>query len=48
MAAEARDFSSIPMISVAPLGRSDAAATDRVVVEIGAAQCERKREARAP
>jgi isopenicillin N synthase-like dioxygenase len=39
MAAEARDFSYIPMISVAGLGRGDAAATDRVVAEIGAA-CE--------
>jgi isopenicillin N synthase-like dioxygenase len=36
MAAEAR---AIPMISVAGLGRGDAAATDRVVAEIGAA-CE--------
>jgi hypothetical protein len=39
MAAEARDFSYIPMISVAGLGRGDAAATDRVVAEISAA-CE--------
>ena len=39
MAAEARDFSYIPMISVAGLGRGDAAGTDRVVAEIGAA-CE--------
>jgi isopenicillin N synthase-like dioxygenase len=39
MAAEARDFSSIPMISVAGLGRGDAAAIDRVVAEIGSA-CE--------
>ena len=36
MAAEARDFSYIPMISVAGLGRGDAAATDRVVAEISA------------
>jgi hypothetical protein len=33
MAAEARDFSYIPMISVAGLGRGDAAATDRVVAD---------------
>src|SRR5271166_575987 len=39
MAAEARDFSYIPMFSVAGLGSGDAAATDRVVAEIGSA-CE--------
>ncbi len=38
MAAEPSDFSSIPAISIAALGR-DAAATDRVVAEIGRA-CE--------
>ncbi|MBV8439402.1 MAG: 2-oxoglutarate and iron-dependent oxygenase domain-containing protein, partial [Hyphomicrobiales bacterium] len=38
MAAETKDFSSIPTISIARLGR-DAAETDRVVAEIGRA-CE--------
>ena len=42
MAAEARDFSYIPMINVAGLGRGDAAATDRVVAD-GAAGSNRIR-----